>query len=214
MLGRRKGHIIGVVENFHFESLHHAVQPLTLQLAPSNMGYFSVRIETEDIQSTLAELAATWQVLVPGRAFQYSFLDEAFDAEYRAEKGLGTLFGAFAGLAILIACLGLFGLMAFTATRRRKEIGVRKVLGASVISIVVLLSSNFLKPIGFAFLIATPLTYLAMQKWLEGFAYSVDIGLGVFLLTGGLVLLISILTVGYQSIKTALANPVKSLRYE
>jgi putative ABC transport system permease protein len=151
---------------------------------------------------------------VPSRPFQYSFLDEAFDAEYRAEERLGTLFGAFAGLAVLIACLGLFGLMAFTAARRRKEIGVRKVLGASVANIVVLLSTNFLKPIGVAFLIATPLTYLAMQRWLEGFAYSLEIGPGVFLLTGGLVLLIAIMTIGYQSIKTALANPVKSLRYE
>lgn len=214
VLGRRRGHIIGVVENFHFESLHHTVQPLTLQLAPGNTGYFSLRIETEDIQNTLVELAATWQALVPGRPFQYSFLDEAFDADYLAEEALGTLFGVFSGLAILIACLGLFGLMTFTATRRRKEIGVRKVLGASVMSIVVLLSSNFLKPIAAAFLIATPLTYLAMQKWLDGFAYSVDIGLGVFLLAGGLVLLIAILTVSYQSIRTALANPVKSLRYE
>ena len=141
-------------------------------------------------------------------------MDEAFDQQYRDDQRFATLFGVFAGLAIVIACLGLFGLASFTAAQRTKEIGVRKVLGASVPSIVGLLSKDFLKLVGIAFIIAAPLAYVAMRQWLEGFAYRIEVGPGIFLFTGGVVLLIALVTVSYQAIKAATADPVESLRYE
>jgi len=214
VLGRRQGTIIGVVENFHYQSLHHPVEPLTLQIAPSNLGYLALHVETQNLRNTVAEVDALWKKLVPHRPFLFRFLDESLDAQYRAEERLGALVGIFAGLAVIIACLGLFALASFTAQKRTKEIGIRKVLGASVPSIVALLSTDFLKLVGLALVVAAPLAYVAMQRWLESFAYRIEIGLGVFVLTGALVLLIALATVSYQSVRAAVADPVTSLRYE
>ncbi|HLR33141.1 MAG TPA: FtsX-like permease family protein, partial [Fodinibius sp.] len=146
--------------------------------------------------------------------FTYTFLDDEFAKMYRTERRLGQLFGGFAGVAILLACLGLFGLAAFAAQRRTKEIGIRKVLGASVTSIVGLLSKDFLKLVALGFVIAVPIAWYAMNKWLADFAYKTDIGPGIFLLAGGLTLFIALATVSWQSIRAALVNPVDSLRSE
>jgi putative ABC transport system permease protein len=146
--------------------------------------------------------------------FAYSFLDEDFRAQYESEERLGEIFTYIAFLAIFIACLGLFGLAAFTAEQRTKEIGVRKVLGATVPGIILLLSKDFLKLVAIACVIAIPLGYFVAQKWLEDFAYHIDLGVGIFLAASGLAVLIALVTVSYQAIKAAVANPVKSLRYE
>ncbi|HMB92483.1 MAG TPA: FtsX-like permease family protein, partial [Rhodothermales bacterium] len=205
--------IHGVVSDFKWSSAHVWGESV-LMLYETRYGDISMTVQPEQIPSTLAAVREVFQTLFPGNPFVYRFADESFNAQYRADQRFATLFAIFAGIAILIACLGLFGLAAFTADRRTKEIGVRKVLGASVGSIVALLSQDFLKLVGFAFLFAVPLTYVLMQRWLEGFAYRISQGPGVFVLTGGLVLLIALATVSYQSIKAALADPVKSLRYE
>lgn len=210
----REGHVIGVVRDFHFRSLHQTIEPLVLLMDAPSLGLVSVRIRPENMEATLGHLQMVWETWAPARPFEYEFLDADLAEEYIAEQRLGTLASVFAGLAILIACLGLFGLAAFTAERRTKEIGVRKVLGASVPGVVVLLSKDFTRLVLVAFVVAVPLAYLSMQRWLEGFAYHVDIGIGVFLLAGGAVLGIAWLTVSYQSIKAAVVNPVKSLRYE
>ena len=174
----------------------------------------SLRIAATDLPVTIAAVEAAYKRLFPDDVFSYGFADEAFDRQYQNEVRFARLFTLFAVLAIVIACLGLFGLASFTAQQRTKEIGIRKVLGASLGSVVALLSMDFLKLVGLAFLVATPLAYFAMQRWLEGFAYRIEIGPGVFLLTGVLVLFIALLTVSYQAVRTALADPVKSLRYE
>lgn len=209
--------VIGVVEDFPARSLKYEQQPVVLILtddAAFGGSNALARLDADQIPETLAALQALWTKFAPTHPFEYAFLDERFDALYRAEQQLRLLLGTFAALAVLIACLGLFGLAVYTAERRAKEIGIRKVLGASVPSLVTLLSKEFALLVLAAFVIATPLAYVAMQRWLEDFAYRTDIGAGVFLLAGGLALLITLLTVGYQAVRAALADPVKSLRYE
>ena len=211
--------IVGVVEDFHTASFRQEIGPVVL-LGPDPRNtnrpnlLVSARIETDDISRTLAAAEATWKTFAPTQPFRYAFLDQDFAALYRAEHITGRIFSGFALLAVLIACFGLFGLAAFTATQRTKEIGIRKVLGATVPGIVLLLSREFLKLVGIAFVIAVPVAYFLMRQWLDNFAYRVDIGVGVFLFTGGLALLIALATVSYQAIKAALADPVQSLRYE
>ena len=212
--GNPLGTVVGVTDNFHFESLQAAIEPLLMRVQPGWFEKITVRIRPDDVSGTLAFLEQQWQSFEPGYPFQYSFLDENFQQLYQAEDRLHEVFGYTSLLAILIACLGLFGLAAFTAEQRIKEIGIRKVLGASVSSLVVLLSKDFLKLVALALVIAAPIAYLAMQRWLNDFAYRVEIGVGTFVLAGVLALLIAVLTVSYQAIKAALADPVKSLRYE
>ena len=178
-------------------------------------GPISVRIRPNDIPATLAFLEEQWNAYTTaGYPFSYAFMDEEFDALYRAEERFANIVAYFSLLAIVIAGLGLFGLAAFTAERRTKEIGVRKTMGASVASIVVLLSKDFLKLVGLAFVVAAPLAYFAMNRWLEAFAYQVDLSWWIFLITGLAALGIALLAVGYQAIRAALADPVKALRYE
>jgi putative ABC transport system permease protein len=210
----RDGEIVGVVRDFHYQSLHQAIEPLILHIRPEEFRFLSLRVQADQIHATLAALEERWQQLVPGRPFEYAFLDERFQQQYQADVRFGKLFGYFAGLAILIACLGLFGLAAFTATQRTKEVGVRKVLGASAGQILLLLSRDFTKPVLWAFVLGAPVAYLAMQHWLGSFAYHVSISPWLLLLVGGVVMAIAWLSVGYQSIKAALTDPVKSLRYE
>ena len=209
----REGVVIGVVKDFHFQSLHHAIEPLLMHLRPFAMNV-SVRVRTDDLPATVAALERTWQQFSPTFPFDYYFLDEAFDSRYRAEEHAGQLFGYFALLAVFIACLGLFGLAAFSAAQRTKEIGVRKVLGASVGGIVVLLSKDFVKLVGWAFVVATPVAYLAMSRWLDNFPYHVEISWPIFLMAGLVALLIAVLTVSSQSVRAALTDPVTALRYE
>jgi len=209
--------VIGVVKDFHTGSLHNAIMPTILDPHPKWEGFvrqFLVRIRPENVPGTLSALEATWQRFAPDYPFAYSFLDDDVDALYRAEQRFGTLFAAFTVLAILIACLGLFGLAAHTAEQRTREIGIRKVLGAPLESVVLLLSQDFARLVVVAFVVAAPLAYLAAQRWLDDFAYRIDISWGIFLVAGLLALLVAILTVSYQAVRAALADPVKALRYE
>ena len=215
--GGDKGPIIGVMHDFHFESMHQKIVPLLLCTASDRPGLYSdlsIRISGKNIGTTLAYLEKTYKKFVPETPFQYNFLDERFQMLYDSETRQGSIFAVFAGIAIFIACLGLFGLSAFAITQRMKEIGVRKVLGASISSIVQLLSKDFLKLVGVAALIAFPVAWYAMYNWLEDFAYRVTIAWWIFLLAGIIAALIAVITISLQAIKAALANPVKSLRSE
>lgn len=212
--GNKLGTVVGVVKDFHFYSLHHKIEPLVLFVWPGRLNHLYARIRPENMTETLAYLEDQWQKREPDWPFEYAFLDERFAQLYQSEARIGKVFGTFSLLAIVIACLGLFGLVAFTAEQRTKEIGVRKVMGASVVNIVLLLSKDFTRLVGIAILIAMPIAYVAMQRWLENFAYRIEIPWGLFLTAGLLAILIAWLTVSYQSIKAALADPVKALRHE
>ena len=205
--------IIGVIDDFHFSSMKNNISALTLTLGNAD-GSVSFRFQPDKTAEVIQSVEKIWKRLAPGQPFQYSFLDEDFARMYHAEQRLGTIFSLFAGLAIIIACLGLFALTAFTAEQRTKEIGIRKVLGASVGSIVVLLSKEFGKLILIAFVLSTPIAWWAVSKWLEGYRYKVEIGWTIFALAGVIALLIAWVTMSFQSIKAAISNPVKSLRSE
>jgi len=208
------GPIIGVISDFHFEGLQNELESLVMTVWPSWFGYISLRLDTANLSETVEYISKTWQSVVPSRPIEYFFLDDDFNRQYQAEVRFGQVFTAFAALAIFISCLGLFGLAAFTAQQRTKEIGVRKIVGASVSSIVLLLCRSFIRLIVLAILLASPFTYFGMNRWLQSFAYRVDIHWSVFLLTGAAALLVMWLAIGFQSIKAAMANPVKALRYE
>lgn len=215
--GNQKGHIIGVVNDFHFESMHQAIAPMILCYFPPSQLYFnnvSIKVAGADVGAALKYFESTWKKYFPETPVDYTFLDQNFDRLYDSEQKQATLFTAFACVAIFIACLGLFGLSAFSISQRIKEIGVRKVLGANVSTIVGLLSKDFLKLVGFAALLAFPVAWWAMNNWLKDFAYRVNIQWWVFIVAGILAALIAFVTISYQAIKAALSNPVKSLRTE
>ena len=209
------GTIIGIAKDFNFNSLHHKVETLTMEVK-KEWGYseMSVRIDGNRAKEALTYMEGVWNKMVPDLFFDYTFLDDHFSKMYQSDKQLSVVMSILAGLAIFIACLGLFGLAAFTAQRRTKEIGIRKVVGASVFQITALLSKDFLKLVLIAFIIATPIAWIGMNKWLEDFAYRINITVWVFIWAGISALLIALLTISYQSIKAAIANPVKSLRSE
>jgi putative ABC transport system permease protein len=209
-----KGPVIGVVKDFNFKPLHQKIEPVALYIYPKLYQYISVRISPDSISSALTFLKKKWQELVPGQAFQYSFLDQDFDNLYRAEMRLGKIFTVVTCLAVFIACLGLFGLAAFEAMQRTKEIGIRKVLGASVAGIVLLLSKNFSKWVLLANIVAWPVAYYAMNRWLQNFAYRINIGPWVLILSAVLAFVVALLTVSYQAVKAAFTDPVDTLRYE
>jgi putative ABC transport system permease protein len=212
--GIQRGQVIGVVEDFHFESLHERITPLLFYSHPAYLWQMTVKVAGRDMQETLAFLEAQWAPYQPNQSFNYAFVDETFGELYDAEQRLGHILGIFAVLAIVIACLGLFGLAAHTAAQRTKEIGIRKVLGASIPHLLLLLTRHIVLLVAMAFVIAAPIAYLVMQRWLSGFAYQADLGLGLFILAGSLVLAIALATVSYQALRATLADPVKSLRYE
>jgi putative ABC transport system permease protein len=205
--------IVGVVKDFHWASLRDNIGALCFRLGRSR-GLASFRYKGEDTEAVVAALEKQWKSMAAEQPFSYRFLDDAFARIYRAEQRVGTLAGLFALLSVLISCLGLFGLAAFTAERRTKEIGIRKVLGASVAGITGLLAREFLALVALAFAIASPLAYYFMQGWLSDFAYRIEIGWWMFAAAGALAVSLAFLTVCFQSIKAALANPVKSLRSE
>jgi len=213
-----KRQIIGVVKDFHFESLHEPVKPayFTLQQNPGKNPWFKImtRIKANHQQQTIASIQHLFESFNPGFPFTFNFLSEAYQKQYDTETRIATLSKYFAALAIIISCLGLFGLAAFTAQKRRKEIGVRKVIGASVTDITSMLSKDFLRLVLIALCIAFPASWWLMNNWLQGFAYRVHISAGTFLLAGISIIVITLLTIGYQSIRAAIANPVKSLRTE
>lgn len=215
------GRVIGVVRDFHFHSLHGKIEPMVMGFMPAGgrhavhgIDYFSLRIAAENVQESIdfiTKVHAQFDAINP---IEYAFLNHWWIDLYTRDERLGRIFGIAAGLAILIACVGLFGLAAFMAEQRTKEIGVRKVLGASISSLVMLLSKDFTRFVLLGLLAATPLAYFVMNKWLQNFAYRIEIGWWVFLLAGVMAMLIALATVCTQAIKAALANPVESLRYE
>ncbi|QHV94472.1 ABC transporter permease [Spirosoma endbachense] len=209
---RRLYTIVGVVKNFHFESMHQHIAPLVMFYG-ADYYQMALRVRTTDMPGLLKTLEQKWKAQTDN-PFAYSFLNERFNRIYQSEQRVGQLFGIFASLTVIISCLGLFGLAMFTAQQRTKEIGVRKVLGASVTSVVALLSKDFLKLVLVAIVIATPLAWYAMSRWLQDFAYKIDIEWWVFVLAAFLAIGIALLTVSFQSIKAALMNPVQSLRSE
>lgn len=206
--------VIGVVKDIHFKSLHEKIEPTVFTLDSSNRYVMVVRIKPENIQNTLAFMKTKWQQFNPEWPFNYHFVDEAFDSLYRTEQRLGKIISSFSILAIFIACLGLFGLASYTTTQRTKEIGMRKVLGASISGIVVLLTKEFVRLVVVANLIAWPFAYYAINRWLQNFAYRIHISWWTFLLAGALALVIALLTMSYQAIRAATANPVEALKYE
>jgi putative ABC transport system permease protein len=211
--------VIGIIKNFNVQSMHTPISAFALFHTTStgySMGvsHILARIKPGDVSNTISLVESKWKSFVSGEPFDYNFLDAAFDAQYRSEQRVGSLFSIFASLSIFIACLGLFGLCAYIAERRTKEIGVRKVLGASVHSLVVLLSKEFVRLTLIAALIAFPVAWWAMEKWLEDFAFRINIGWDIFLIAGLCTLLVALATVSFQAIKAAVANPVKSLRTE
>ncbi|HET6568969.1 MAG TPA: FtsX-like permease family protein, partial [Rhodothermales bacterium] len=209
--------IIGVVKDFNFRSLHEEVAPAVLNMQPDyyiGMGAMLIKISGNDVPGTISLLEKTWNTVLPGRPFSYSFLDDDMAAQYQTEQRWGKILTYSSLLAILIACMGLFGLATLSTVRRTKEIGIRKVLGASVSGIVALVSREFVVLVLISGLAAAPLAYYAMHRWLDTFAYRIPLGPGAFILAGLAALLIALLTVSYQSVKAALANPASSLRYE
>ncbi len=215
--GGTRGHIIGTVKDFHFESLHQPIVPMIFVMMPPSQSYFndlSVKIAGKNLPVAMAQLEKTWRKFAPETPFQSAFLDERFDALYKSEQKQGNIFTVFAGIAILIACLGLFGLSAFTITQRVKEIGIRKVLGASTGSIVSLLSKEFLKLVGIAAVIAFPVAWYVMHNWLQDFAYRISMPWWIFILAGIIAAVVALATISFQAVKAALSNPVKSLRAE
>lgn len=220
--------IIGVVENFHYESLHTPVEPLALAMNPSvlfsginNMTLsnsssprYSIKFSTADLTGTMEKVKEVWENIAPGTPFDYTFIDQALDNQYRDEQRLSRIVTAGSLFAIIIASLGLFGLASLMVVRRTKEIGVRKVMGASSSSILMLINKEFTKLIVIAFIIAVPVSWYFMSQWLQDFAYRIDLGIGIFMAAGVSALIIAWLTVSYQSVKATMINPVESLRSE
>ena len=206
--------IIGVIEDFHEGSLHGQIPPMVFSCIPSQIGQIVIRIRPDNVSNTIEYIRNTWRQFNPDETFAFSFIEEEYSKFYRSEEKLGRIISAFTILTILVACLGLFGLSMFMAEQRTKEIGIRKVLGASVTSVVQLLTKEFIKWVLLANLIAWPIAYYAMNKWLQNFAYRINISWWVFVLAGGIALVIALLTVSWQVIRTAIANPMEALRYE
>jgi putative ABC transport system permease protein len=205
--------IIGVVKDFHFESMRQKLGPLCMRLAKST-GLASFKVTAASAKNLIPLIENKWKAMAPGMPFSYRFMSDSFDEMYRSEQRAGTIAIVFAILAILIACLGLFGLVTYMAEQRTKEVGIRKVLGASVSNVVAMLSKDFLFLVLIAAVVAFPLAWWAMNKWLQDFEYRISISAWVFVAAGLSALFIALITVSFQAIKAAIANPVKSLRTE
>jgi putative ABC transport system permease protein len=213
-LGDRKGQIIGVVRDFHHHSVHEEIEPVVFLMEPAWSNYLFVRITPGHTTDALQVLAKIWKQINPDRSFSLRFFDEELDSLYLAEKDLGRFINILSILAVSISCLGLFGLVAYSTEQKTKEIGIRKVLGASKIGIQILLSKEFLKWVMISNAIAWPISYFIIQKWLQNFAYRTQIGILDFIFAGGLLFAIAVITVSYQALRAASSDPVKSLRHE
>ena len=211
---RAKGPVVGVVKDFNFSSLHEPIGPLLIFLGRDFSRTFMVRINGNDMQSTLGRLETVWKQRITDRPFVYHFLDDDYNKLYLAEQRTSSLFSVAAGLAIVLACLGLFGLAAFTTVQRTKEIGIRRVLGANISNITLLIAKNFLQLVSIAILMAVPLAWWAGDKWLQDFAFRIPVSVTVFIATAMVTVLIALCTVGYHTVRAALSNPVKNLRTE
>lgn len=210
----QEGSVIGVVKDFHFSPLQELIGPLAMYYSDSYFSRITLRTDISQPAVVTAWLEKTWNKHFPSALLDYTFSDSALEAQYQAEERFAKIFLYFSVLSLLIACLGLYGLLAYTTLQKTKEIGIRKILGASSNSIAIALSKDFMKLVVLAFLIATPVAWYLMSKWLEDFAYRITISGWMFAAAGSIVGLLALLTVGYQTIKAAIANPVISLRSE
>jgi putative ABC transport system permease protein len=206
--------VIGVMENFNFESMKQDVAPLCLVLGNNTATIISVKINAADVKNVVASVASIWKSFLPTQPIRYTFMDESFANMYADVQRMGSIFTSFAVLAVIIACLGLFALSAFMAEQRNKEISIRKVLGASVGGITAMLSKDFLKLVVVAIVIASPIAWWAMTKWLQDFAYRITISWWLIAIAALAAIIIALITISFQSVKAALANPAKSLRSE
>lgn len=211
----RNGKVVGVVEDFNYVSLHDEVEPLSIRFGTQfNVSVVSLKLNSQDYSKTLAELESIWGELVPHRPFDTRFADQNFDAQYESDERFGMIFSVFSTLAIFVACLGLFGLTIYSTAQRNKEIGVRKVLGASTGRIITLLSTDFIKLFIIALIIAIPFSWYVMNSWLDGFAYRISLGFEVFAISALITLLVAFITMSFKTVNAALSNPVESLRDE
>ena len=210
----REGQVVGIVKNFHFASLHTSIEPLVISLRPERAQHVFLKVEGHNVEETLAYVEQGFKEFNPRYPFEYDFLDQSYADLYERETNIGALANYFAAIAVFISLLGLFGLASFAAEQRIKEIGIRKVLGAGVGNLVLLLAKNFLILVLLGFTLAVPLAWFFMTDWLSAFEYQVNIGASIFLIAGGASVLVALLTVSYHSVRAAYANPVKSLRYE
>ena len=206
--------LVGIVTDYHHQGLQKPIDPMIFRLVPNARDAYSLKIKTGDVQGTITAVQKAWSNFFPSDPFNYYFLDELFDQQYRADQRFGKIFGLFAFLAIIIACFGLLGLSAYNVLQRTKEIGIRKVLGASVQNVLYILSKDFIMLVLIAFVIAAPVTWLIMHNWLQDFAYRINIQIWVFGVAGLLAILIALLTISFQALRAAISNPVKSLRTE
>uniref|UniRef100_UPI002FDEA729 ABC transporter permease n=1 Tax=Chitinophaga sp. TaxID=1869181 RepID=UPI002FDEA729 len=210
----REGKIIGVIRDFHYHSLQQVIDPLTMRIEPTDWELMSVKVKAAELKSTLAAIEKAWSGHITAVPFEYSILDESFNRQYQQDERFGTLFLYFSILAIFISCLGLLGLVAYSTLRRAREIGIRKVLGASAASVMLLLSREFFVLICIAAVIAIPLVWYGMHQWLNGYAYRTSLSWWVFALAGIFTIAVALLTVSFHSLKAAFTNPVKSLQSE
>jgi len=212
---QKSGQVIGVVEDFNFESLHSSVTPLIITMDDENeYGRLSVKLTPGNLSETVDDLQGAWSSILPSVPMEFNFLDQEFNNLYRSEERMNFVFTLFAGFALVIACVGLLGLVAFVTSQRTKEIGVRKVLGASIPNVVTLLCKDFLKLVLIGFMVAVPISWYAMNSWLSNFAYRIEVGPGIFLLAGSVAVFIALATISWQSVRAAVANPADSLRSE
>jgi putative ABC transport system permease protein len=214
LAGWEGGKIVGVVKDFHFQGLQQEIKPLVITNFTWMFSYITLTVSTEEVSRTLSFVQDKWKELFPGIPYEYYFLDEDFNRLYRSEERTGTLVGIFTLIGVLVACFGLFGLASFMAEQRTKEIAIRKVHGARVPDTLSLLIKDFMKWILISNIIAWPIAYFVVNQWLQNFFYRVNLGIGIFVFTGFIVLAIALMTVGYQVIRTAMTNPVDYLRYE
>jgi putative ABC transport system permease protein len=210
----KQGKVIGVVQDYHYKSLHEKVLAAVIHIYPQVTFKVAAKIRTANMKETIAFINNTWNKFSPGYPLDYKFMDDTYGQMYKAEEKLASLLWIFTLMAIVVGCMGLFGLAAFSAEQRTKEIGIRKVLGASVTSITTLLSKDFVKLVLIAFVVAFPVAWWAMNKWLEDFEYRINISWWIFPLAAIIALLVAIITVSFQAIRAALSNPVNSLRTE
>jgi len=210
----KEGFVTGIISDFHFKSLHSEVEPLFLYMRDSTSNYLTVKLSTIGISGSVDYIKRLWNKMVPDSPFEYFFYDNFYDQLYKKEATFGKIIFIFSSIAILIACMGLFGLAAFFSEKRTKEIGIRKINGAVITEVLIMLNSEFLKWVVISFVIATPVSWFAMHKWLQTFAYKTELSWWIFGLAGIIALVIALLTVSWHSWRAAMRNPVEALRYE
>jgi putative ABC transport system permease protein len=213
-MGDQQGSEIGVVNDFHYNSLQQAIEPLAMYRVDNRISRITLKIDLNNADQSIAWIEKTWKKHFPSALLDYSFLDSQIEEQYQSEKRFSKIFLCFSVLSLLIACFGLYGLISYATIQKTKEIGIRKVLGATVRGIVLMLSTDLLKLVALAFLVAAPVSWLIMNSWLQDFAYRTTIGWWMFAVSGLSVLIIAFITISFRSIKAAIANPVKSLRTE